>query len=172
MSEEEVRASIPSPSIYGSFQEGLDDNSPLTKRDFGAVILRYQIDLIARLHPCIPGIRESKAYELGMLYGKQGLAQSILSSKYISQQTLREGIKIDELLVYGGIYSSKTEARKAIEANAPRLNGMPIVDKFIVNAEFLEEEGYIHLSSSKKHRYGTKECIIIERTTDDEYLDN
>lgn len=164
LTEEAAYASIPSPARYGSFEEGLNDNDPLTLQDFGGVILRYQIDLIERLHPCIPGIRETKAYELGILYGAEGLAQKILPCKYIASSILNQGINIVDLLIHADIFTSKTEARTAIKANAPRLNGMPITEKIIVDRDFLDEEGYIFLtSSSKQRKYTTKRCVIIER---------
>jgi tyrosyl-tRNA synthetase len=83
---------------------------------------------------------------------EEGGAGENLKTVFVEQAALDAGITAVDLLHLAGMKESKGEARKLIEGGGARLNDEKIADpKAKVTAAHLTADGFIKLSSGKKH---------------------
>lgn len=83
---------------------------------------------------------------------EQGSAGDNLKTVLVEKAALEAGIPAVDLLLLAGLTTSKGKARKLIEDGGARMGDEKITDtKMLVSSSQLTTEGYIKLSSGKKH---------------------
>lgn len=94
----------------------------------------------------------SAAAETARKTFEEGSAGDTLKTVFIDKTTLEKGIMAYELFHFAGARSSKGEARKLIEGGGGKINDTAITDpKLLITTQHLNSDGYIKLSSGKKH---------------------
>ncbi|MDX1924203.1 MAG: tyrosine--tRNA ligase [Rickettsiaceae bacterium] len=84
------------------------------------------------------------------VFEQGGIGES-LPEFLVSENTLKEGVSLSELIFITGLTTSKSEAKKLIKGGGAKLNNIKVEDEStLVYTNDLTEEGFIKISAGKK----------------------